>query len=68
MEAIALAERLKEVADGLGHKDTLPRAVPLDDIKRSDYADAVRAELGITDSQQTQARDARQFYYLPCCG
>ncbi len=62
VRAIDLAERLQEEAESLGHRDSLPRHVSIDDIKRREYAQEIRDYLGITEKQQIESRDARQFY------
>jgi Zn-dependent peptidase ImmA (M78 family)/transcriptional regulator with XRE-family HTH domain len=64
VKAIALAQRLHEVATELGHEDTLPRNVTLAHIKSAEFAKHLRVDLGISLESQTQANDAAQFYAI----
>jgi Zn-dependent peptidase ImmA (M78 family)/transcriptional regulator with XRE-family HTH domain len=64
VETIALAQRLQEVADDLGHADELPRGMSLETVASADFAKSLRAELGITDALQIDAENPAKFYAL----
>jgi Zn-dependent peptidase ImmA (M78 family) len=64
VQAIALAERLQEVAADLQHKDSLPRDVPIAELRSAEFARQIRLDLGISTDRQIGTKDMATFYSI----
>jgi Zn-dependent peptidase ImmA (M78 family) len=64
VQAIAMAERLQEVAADLQHEDSLPRNVSIGELRSAEFAGKTRLELGISTDRQIGAKDAAAFYSI----
>jgi Zn-dependent peptidase ImmA (M78 family) len=62
VESIALAQRLHEVANEFGHRDSLPRNVDLREIRSEEFALSLREKLAISLDAQIGAGTAAKFY------
>jgi Zn-dependent peptidase ImmA (M78 family) len=64
VESIALAQRLHEVANEFGHRDSLPRNVDLREIKSEEFALSLRQRLEISLDTQVSAGTPAKFYSI----
>jgi Zn-dependent peptidase ImmA (M78 family) len=64
IETIFLAQRIQEVAAGLGHSDELLRNVPVKDLSSPAFINQLRTDIGINDNLQVEAENALKFYAL----